>query len=240
MKRPDNAQVTPPDKPNRSAQTEWDALVEDARADKRRGFIALCVGSALGLTGAGATLYRIVRPGPAPLIAEVCRGDVLAVRSADTAPGRPRLEDIADDLNAWVRGAREVSVDMDFLRRAAWKTYNLTRKGSQAEAMLQAYHAANKPDELARTKTVKLDNQTAMPARGDPNSDTWNLEWREITRGRDGSLMAPVNWKMEVSFTLKTPDSADELRKNPRGIYVEAFQWQAPQTAQRRIAERGQ
>lgn len=226
--------------PNLPAQSEYDSFLEDARSDKRKGFAALMFGVAFTAAGIGLVGYRIVVPGPAPLLAEMCRGDVLAVRSVDTPAGRPRLEDIAEDLNAWVRGAREVSVDMDFLRRQAWRTYALTRGGSQADNVLKTYHETNRPDELAKSKTVKLDGQTAFPAGGDASSNTWRLEWREITRGRDGTVMSVTNWRMEASFIVKPPTTADELRRNPHGIYVEAFKWEAVPNGQRaRVAEAG-
>lgn len=239
MKR-EHGDPIPAGEPNRAGMAEHDSFMEDARADKRRGFMMLCGGFGLAAVGSGMMAYRIVVPGPAPLLAEMCRSDVLAVRSVDTPAGRPTLEDIAEDLNAWARGAREVSVDLDFLRRQAWRTYAMTRSGSQAESMLRAYHEANKPDETARSKTVKLDRQTAFPTGGDANSNTWRLEWREVSRGRDGTLAGVTDWRMEVSFIVKAPTTADELRRNPHGIYVEAFRWESVQnaTAQRaRVTE---
>lgn len=205
----------------------WDSIVEMSQANNRRGFIALMGGMAFGAVGAGATLYRVVVPGPAPLLAEMCRGDVLAVRSLDMPAGRPALEDIAEDLKAWVRGAREVSFDRDFTIRQAQRTYNMTRGGSQAEVDLQDHHRRLDPVGTAKTKSVKVERQTAMAEGGRADSNVWLLEWRELHKGRDGVLISSTDWRCRATFVLNPPTTRDALEKSPHGVYVESYHWEA-------------
>jgi len=204
----------------------WDSIVERAEAAERRGFLALAAGGGLAAVGSFCVLYQLVRPGPAPLLAELCRGDTLAVRSVDMPAGRPALEDIAEDLRHWVRGAREVSFDLDFMTREAWKAFYLTRKGSQAEGDLNAYRRKNDPVEIAKRHNVRVERQTAMPQDGAPDSNTWLLEWREVAKGRDGAQVAASDWRMILSFVLSPPTDAETLRRNPHGIYVDSFHWE--------------
>lgn len=211
----------------------YDSMVERAAAAERRGFIALMSGIAFGISGAAALGYMIFRGPPPPLLAEMCRGDVLAVRTVDMPAGRPALEDIAEDLKKWVRGAREVSFDRDFVGRQAWKAYDLTRRGSQAEVDLQGFHRTNDPMERAKTVSVKLERQTAMPEGGKAASNTWLLEWTEITKQRDGVVVSRVDWRMQVSFVLNPPVTRDELNRNPHGIFVESFHWEDIRTRPR-------
>lgn len=220
-----------------AAQAEYDDRLEDARAMSRRGFIFGAIGGGMGLAGAAALLYRMVEGAPAPLLAEMCRGDVLAVRSIDAPGSRPRVEDISEDLKEWVRGAREVLTDPHALARQAWRTYNMTRKSSQAEAVLKDYHDKNKLNELARTKTIHLEGQTAFPQGGVANSNTWLCEWSEVTRGLDGVTMSTVPWRMTVSFVIRPPQTADDLKKNPHGIFVESFNWEKVDRSRSQLVE---
>lgn len=216
----------------------WDDRIEEGRVRERRAFIFGCCGGVMGLAGAGSLIHSLVRGSPPPLLAELCRGEVLAVRTVDLPGTRPRLEDVAEDLKAWVRGAREVLIDLHALGRQARRTYALTLKGSAAEAKLQAYHQGNKLDEAARTKTVYLEGQTAFPQSGVPDSNSWLCEWTERTTGRDGSSKSETAWRMTVSFVLRPPTTADELKRNPHGIYVDSFNWEAVTPRRGQVAER--
>lgn len=212
----------------------WDSILEHAAAAERRGFVFAMTGAALSVIGGGSILYRLIRPGPSPLIAETCRGEVIALRSLDDAPARPKLEDIAEDLNAWVRGAREVSFDLTFIGRQTWRSYYLTRAGSQAEADLQAHHRANDPTQRARGENVVCEKQSALPQGGSADSNVWLLEWEEVTRARDGTLKSRVAWRCVATFVIVPPTTDPEaVRRNPRGIYMESFHWTALRDIQR-------
>lgn len=218
---PRAGQAAPP-APKASA---WDNVLDAAQASERRGFLFMLGGLGLAGLGGAQQIIRLVQPGPLPIIADVCRTDTIAVRTADMPPGRPALHDIAEDLMAWLRGAREVSFDGDFITRQATWTYNHTRSGSQAEAQLLAHHRANDPHKAAKQRNVKLERQTAIPAAGVPSSNTWKLEWREVARARDGVLVSRLDWRADVSFVLNPSTTHEAIRKNARGLYVDSFFW---------------
>lgn len=239
MKRPEAARAIPAGEPNAPAISEHDAIMEDARSMQRRGFLIGGFGCLAALGAVGHVLYRATQKGPPVQIADVCRGDVVAMRTATMQPTRPSLEAIGFALNRWVRGAREVSVDQVYWRRELDVTYAMTKRASQADEVLSAFHRRTQPNEAAKERTVKLDQQTALPAQGNPMSNTWNLEWREIAKKRDGALISVGYWKMEITFELMPPsDDAAELSKNLYGIYVTFFSWQqVPAPNRGRLAE---
>lgn len=240
MKRPANSIPTDgTGDPIPAAVAEYDSRIEEAAVRERRGFIFGCAGAAFGLSGAGALTYALVRGSPPPLLAEMCRGDVLAVRSVAAPTARPAQQDIAADLKAWVRGAREALTDVHALSRQAFKTYDMTRRNSQAEAKLRAYHNQNKLNEIAATRTIYVKAQTAFPQAGVADSNTWLCEWRETTTGRDGVVMAEAQWRMVVSFVLRPPTTADDLQRNPHGLFVESFDWEVVRPDRNVVAERG-
>ena len=59
--------------------------------------------------------------------------------------------------------------------------------------------------------------------------DTWQVEWIETTRDRQGIPQAkPAIWRALVTVYLAeiTPQVTDEeLRKNPLSLYVRDFSW---------------
>lgn len=219
------------------AVAEYDRTIERAQASERRAFAFLCVGAVLALAGTGAVLYRVVVPGPPPLLAEMCRGDVLAVRSVESLGQRPPIEDIRDNLVRWVRGAREAGTDPVFFSRQAWGTYHRTRKGSQAEAALQAFHEDRKLEEVMRTKTIYLEGITAFPEGGNPESNTWRVDWTEVVKGRDGVVQSTTPWRMTVQFGIARPTDRKKLQDNPHGVFVESFSWEPVRASPGRIAE---
>ena len=70
----------------------------------------------------------------------------------------------------------------------------------------------------------------AVPTLGIPQTpDTWQVEWVETTRDRQGSPKSqPVTWRALVTTYIAevTPSTTDEqLRNNPLSIFVRDYSW---------------
>lgn len=232
MRKPTNSPPLPSDDPAFiKARQEWDNRLEEAATRERRMFLIAGGGLLFGLAGFGYGVRERSRAlEPVVRYVEHCRDRLLAVVSADM-PGELAAQDIADKLKGWVRGAREVSLDAAYMRRAIWDTYRMTEAGSAAEERLRQFHTERRPDERAKAETVVLERQTAMPD-GPSSSRTWRLEWREITTGRDGRPIAAEDWRMGVTFAVRRPTTAEEIERNWTGIYVQTFHWERVRSEQ--------
>lgn len=238
MKKPDNSMPVSDDTLMRRAQREWDDRIQEAAVSKRRMFALAGGGLLFGFGGfAFGVNERSKAADPIVHYAEKCRDQLLAVVSADT-PGELAAQDIADKLKAWVRGAREVSLDASHMRRAVWDTYRMTEASSQAEEKLKAFHAANSPADRSARETVILERQTAMPD-GPASSRTWRMEWREVATARDGRLISAEDWRMGLTFTVRRPTTVAEIERNWSGIFVQTFHWERVRPADGLLSSAG-
>jgi type IV secretion system protein TrbF len=74
--------------------------------------------------------------------------------------------------------------------------------------------------------TVNTDISTVLPI----TENTWEVDWQETTRDRDGSLVGqPIIMRATLEIYI-VPPSTDarqtEIQRNPLGIYVRDFNWQ--------------
>jgi type IV secretion system protein VirB5 len=53
---------------------------------------------------------------------------------------------------------------------------------------------------------------------------SFQVKWIETVYER-GAQAGNSHWTAILTVVLKTPSSADELRKNPLGLYVDAIDW---------------
>jgi type IV secretory pathway TrbF-like protein len=73
---------------------------------------------------------------------------------------------------------------------------------------------------------VNTDISTVLPI----TESTWEADWTETTRDRDGGLVGkPVSMRATLEIYIDPP-SADarqtDIQRNPLGIYVRDFNWQ--------------
>ena len=56
---------------------------------------------------------------------------------------------------------------------------------------------------------------------------TYQVEWDESTRSRNGALKNKAHWKALITvYIVDSRDFTEEMiRKNPAGIYIENFSW---------------
>src|SRR6266436_431855 len=74
--------------------------------------------------------------------------------------------------------------------------------------------------------TVNTDISTVLPI----TENTWEVDWQETTRDRDGSLVGqPIIMRATLEIYIVAPSTdarQTEIQRNPLGIYVRDFNWQ--------------
>jgi type IV secretion system protein TrbF len=74
--------------------------------------------------------------------------------------------------------------------------------------------------------TVNADVSTVLPV----TANAWQIDWEETTRDRDGGLIQKVAMRATLEIYLDPPGAEakqSEIEKNPLGIFVRDFNWQA-------------
>ncbi|HWV00542.1 MAG TPA: conjugal transfer protein TrbF, partial [Devosia sp.] len=144
-------------------------------------------------------------------------GQAEAIAPAE-AGYRPTDPQIAFHLARFIEHVRSLPTDPIVLRQNWLEAYDFaTEKGAAA---LNDY--ARRSDPFAQVGKVQVAVDVSSVIRASPNS--FRVAWVE-RRYQDGALADTTRWSAILTVSIRLPRSADALRKNPLGIFVDAFNW---------------
>lgn len=204
--------------PYQRAAQVWDDRIGSARLQARNwrlmafGTLALSAGLSAGL------LWQSLQSRVTPYVVEVDRlGEARAVSEAERT-FRPTDPQIAWHLARFITDVRSVSLD-PVLMRANWlAAYDFaTERGAQ---FLNDYARAADPFAEVGTRTVSVEVTSVVRA----SDRSFQVKWAETAYER-GSPAGTTHWTAILTVVLKPPETADILRKNPLGLYVDAIDW---------------
>jgi type IV secretion system protein TrbF len=163
-----------------------------------------------------------------PYVIEVDKlGDAVAagpVRAASKAD--PRV--ISASVANFIENARLVTPDVSLQRKAIFQVYSMLSPNNPATEKMNEWLNGSKdssPFLKAAKEMVDVTIKSILPQ----SADTWQVDWTETGRDRQGTLINRVNMRALVTVYIAktTPQTTDrELRNNPLGIYVRDFSWQ--------------
>lgn len=207
-----------PETPFQRAGQLWDERIGSARVQAKNWRLMAFGGLALSSALAGGLLWQSMQARVVPYVVEVDHlGEArsIAAVQSDYQPTDPQ---IAWHLAKFVENVRGVSLD-PVLVRANWlAAYDYaTDKGA---LFLGEYARASNPFAEIGRKTVSVQVTSVVRA-----SDTsFQVKWRESLFER-GSLASTSEWTAILTVRIETPKSAEVLRKNPLGLYVDGIAW---------------
>ena len=123
-----------------------------------------------------------------------------------------------DKLGRFITNVRARSLDAVLMRENWLSAYDFaTERGA---LFLGEYaRSANPFAEIGR-RTVAVQINSVVRA----SDSSFRINWTEQAYER-GSLIGTSRWTAVATIKIQTPRSADVLRKNPLGIYVDAIDW---------------
>ncbi|TPE63337.1 conjugal transfer protein TrbF [Sandaracinobacter neustonicus] len=211
-------QTPQPVTPYARAGQVWDDRIGSARVQARNWrLMAFCsLGLAVGM--AGAFVWQARQSRVIPYVVEVDRlGEPRALSEAETAH-QPTDPQIAWHLATFIGNVRSVSMDPVLMRRDWLSAYDfVTPKAAQ---FLGEY--ARTSDPFARIGEESVSVQVTSVVRASERS--FQVKWTENIYAR-GSRTATSQWTAILTIETRVPETADTLRKNPLGIYVDAIAW---------------
>lgn len=204
--------------PYQRAAQLWDDRIGSARVQAKNWRLAFfgCLALSGGL--AGGLVWQSARGHITPWVVEVDKlGEARAVAPAETG-FQPSDPQIAWHLARFIENVRTIPADPIVLRQDWLRAYDFaTEKGAQA---LNDYARNNDP--FAEVSKIQVAVDVSSVIRASPSS--FRVAWIE-RRYQDGSLIETSRWSAILSVVHRTPRSADDLRKNPLGIFVDALNW---------------
>ena len=220
FRRPSIRYATSPEAvtPYQRASQVWDDRIGSARVQARNwrlaffGCLALSGGLATGL------VVQSLRGRVVPWVVEVDKlGEARAIASAE-AGYTPSDPQIAFQLARFIEEVRSIPADPVVLRQNWLRAYDFASdKGALA---LNDYARTNDPFAHVGKIQVAVDVSSVIRA----SSDSFRIAWTE-RRYVDGALADTTRWSAIVTVVMREARSADALRKNPLGLFVNAFNW---------------
>ncbi|QIQ22519.1 VirB8/TrbF family protein [Zophobihabitans entericus] len=123
--------------------------------------------------------------------------------------------------------SRLVTADAAMQRKAVFKVYSMLTDTDPAFAKMNEWMRADgkTPFERAAKELVSIEIRSVLPQ----TADTWQIEWVETTRDRQGALVGtPFIMRALVTVYQAEPKSEktlEDMNNNPVNIYVRDFSW---------------
>lgn len=220
FKRPSThyGQAPLPETPYQRAAQVWDDRIGSARV-QARNWRLMAFGSLILSAGLATALFWQSASGSiVPWVVQVDKlgaAQAVAPATADYEPSDPQ---VAFYLAKFIEQVRSIPSDPIIVRQNWLRAYDFT---TQAGALaLNDYARTNDPFANVGKQQVAVDVSSVI--RASPTS--FRIAWIE-RRYQDGSLASTERWSAIVTVVVQTPRTADALRKNPLGIYINAINW---------------
>ncbi len=204
--------------PYQRAAQVWDDRIGSARVQARNWRLAFFGSLALSGGLAGGLIWQAARGHVTPWVVEVDKlGEAREIAPAE-GNYQPTDPQIAYHLARFIENVRTIPADPIVLRQDWLRAYDFTTdKGGQA---LNDYARNNDP--FAEIGKVQVAVDVSSVIRASPGS--FRVAWTE-RRYQDGALTETSRWSAILTVAIQTPRTADGLRKNPLGIFVDALNW---------------
>jgi type IV secretion system protein VirB5 len=204
--------------PYQRAAQVWDERIGSARVQARNWRLMALGG--LFLSGGLATglLWQSIQSRIVPYVVEVDKlGEARAVSVAERN-FQPTDPQIAWHLAEFISNVRSVSLDPVVMRHNWLSAYDfVTNRGA---LFLGNYARQTNPFADVGERTVSVQVTSVVRA----SDRSFQVKWIETSFDR-GSLVGTSRWTAILTIVSRPPTSAETLRKNPLGIYVDAVDW---------------
>ena len=220
FKRPatDYGKTPEPETPYQKAAQVWDERIGSARVQAKNWRLMAFGCLILSAGFATALVWQSVRGTVVPWVVQVDnlgQAQAVAPASADYMPNDPQ---IAFHLGRFIEEVRSIPADPIIVRKNWLRAYEFTTdRGASA---LNDYARASDPFGKVGRQQVAVEVSSVIRA----SPDSFRVAWTE-RHYENGQLSATERWTAILTLVIQTPRSAERLRANPLGIYVNAINW---------------
>ena len=207
-----------PETPYQKAAQVWDDRIGSARV-QAKNWRYMAFGGLFLTTGLSAALiWQSMQSRVIPYVVEVDQlGEARAVAPADT-DYQATDPQIAWHLGKFIVHVRSRSLDPVLMRENWLSAYDFATE--RASLFLGEYARSDNPFADVGRRTVSVQVTSVVRA----SDSSFQVKWTEQAYER-GSLSGTSRWTAMLTVKVQPPRSADVLRKNPLGLYVDAIDW---------------
>ena len=211
-------QTPAPETPYQRAGQLWDERIGSARVQARNWRLMAFGTLALSSAMASGLIWQSLQSRVVPYVVEVDRlGEARAVSQAE-ADYQPTDPQIAYQLARFIENVRGVSLDPVLMRRNWLQAYDFASE--RGAIFLGEYARARQPFARIGEQTASVQVTSVLRA----SNKSFQVKWTESEYER-GSQAGSSRWTAILTIVTKVPRTADDLRRNPLGIYVDAIDW---------------
>lgn len=204
--------------PYQRAAQAWDDRIGSARVQAANW--RLIAFGCLGLSAVlvGSNVWQASQSRITPYVVEVDRlGEARGVAPA-IQNYKPTDAEIAWHLGRFIQNVRSVSTDPVLVKQNWLDAYDFAT--DKAAAFLNDYARTNDPFVQIGTRSVSVQVTSVVRA----SDASFQVKWIEQTFDH-GSLASTEHWTAMLTTVILPPKTADTLRRNPLGIFVNAIDW---------------
>ncbi len=207
-----------PTTPYQRAGQLWDERIGSARVQARNwrlmafGCLMLSGGLVTGL------IWQSAKSRVIPFVVEVnSLGQAQAVAPA-VQDYQPTDAQIAWFLAHFITDVRALPTDPVLVRKNWLEAYEFAT--SHGAVFLDGYAGTNDPFKAIGDRSVSVDVTSVVRA----SDSSFQVKWTEQAYRQD-SLVSTENWTAILTIAIKPPATAEVLRENPLGLYVDGIAW---------------
>jgi type IV secretion system protein VirB5 len=199
------------------AQQVWDERLGSARVQARNWRLLALAGVVANLLLGAGLVYQSLKAQVTPYVVEVTtQGDVRAVGPAAVLY-RPSQAAIQHHVREFVRTIRGLATDPIVVRERWLQVYaSVTPRGAN---LLSTYARERDPFGKVGKVSIAVDVQRVLPL----TDTSYDVQWRETTYDANGIKTEDAQYSGIVAVRMQQPRTAQAVRDNPLGIYVDTF-----------------
>ncbi|MCD4512150.1 conjugal transfer protein TrbF [Brucella pseudogrignonensis] len=212
------ARTPEPETPYQRAGQAWDERIGSARV-QARNWRLMAFGS-LFLAGgfASALVWQSTRGTVVPWVVQIDKFGEAQATAPAVADYRPTDPQIAWHLARFIEQVRSIPVDAVIVRQNWLRAYEFTT--DRGAIALNDYARSNDP--FTKVGKTQIAVEISSVIRASP--DSFRIAWVERSY-ENGQLSGTERWTAILTVVMKPPRTAEKLRANPLGVYVNAINW---------------
>ena len=212
------ARTPEPETPYQKAAQVWDERIGSARV-QAKNWRLMAFGSLFLVGGfASALVWQSTRGTVVPWVVQIDKfGEAQAVASAVT-DYRPTDPQIAWHLARFIEQVRSIPADPVIVRQNWLRAYEYTT--DRGAIALNDYARANDPFTKVGKNQIAVEISSVIRA----SPDSFRIAWTE-RQFENGQLSTTERWTAILTVVIQPPRTAEKLRANPLGVYVNAINW---------------
>jgi type IV secretion system protein TrbF len=202
------------------AKTEWNDRIGGSIKAARNWRLAAFASFALTALTIAGLIYQSSRSIITPYYIRVAENGQPFVVGVVPESFTPSLNEVRWQIGTWLEWVRAVPLDPV-----------VVKKNYQNAMYFMKQAAANKLNEWAQNdarlgnigrETVEFVLIGIAPISG---THSYQARWKEYLRNAEGGLKEEQHWVATFNVEVVPPLTADEIQRNPIGLYIKDFQW---------------